>query len=136
MATRIEEYKEIDVVAAVFRRGDKILCARRNASKDLGGFWEFPGGKVERDETHAKALQRELSEELGVDVNVGAFICTTKHDYPELRIQLHSYWCETAGDPVRSTDHDLLKWCSKGELDELQWAPADIKSLEMVRQVL
>lgn len=136
MATKIEEYKEIDVVAAVIRQNDKVLCARRNPSKNLPGYWEFPGGKVQMSENHADALHRELSEELGIDVNVGAFICTTKHDYPDLRIQLHCYWCETNGEAVRSTDHDMLKWCAKDELDGLKWAPADMKVLEMVREVL
>jgi 8-oxo-dGTP diphosphatase len=136
MATKMEEYKELDVATAVIKRGDKVLCARREPSKNLGGYWEFPGSKVKQDENHAEALQRELSTEMGIDLHVGAFICTTKHDYPDLRIQQHAYWANTNDEPVRSPDHDLLKWCDKDDLDHLQWAPSDFKSLEMVREAL
>lgn len=136
MATKIEEYKEIEVANAVIKQDDKVLCARREPSKNLGGYWEFPGSKVQPHENHAEALKRELGTEMGMDVDVGAFICSSKQDYPELRIHQHTYWAEASGEPLRASDHDMLKWCDKHELDQLNWAPSDMKSLEMVREAL
>ena len=66
----------IDVVAAVFRDDEnRVLIAQRNIKKDHGGFWEFPGGKVEEKETRKQAIVREIKEELDLDISADRIFC-------------------------------------------------------------
>jgi 8-oxo-dGTP diphosphatase len=128
--------KEIDVVAAVIRQDDKVLSARRRSGKNLAGYWEFPGGKVEPGEDPKNALLRELKEELGAAVEVMDFICTEVHEYPEVIVKLHCYWCSCREQISSSTDHDALEWFTHDQLESVNWAPADINPARIVAQAL
>lgn len=87
----------VEVVVGVLMRGQsdalEVLIAQREASAVLGGCWEFPGGKVEPGESDALALRREMKEELGMDVRVGALLCGVDHDYEHGKISLRVYGC-------------------------------------------
>jgi 8-oxo-dGTP diphosphatase len=110
------------VVAAVIVRDGTVLVCRRAPHKDAAGLWEFPGGKVEAGETAQEALARELREELGVDVVVGALLDRTVTG----RVDLACFAAVLAGPPpTASTDHDVLEWRRPRALGELDWAPAD-----------
>jgi 8-oxo-dGTP diphosphatase len=126
----------ISVVGAVILSDGKVLCARRAAPGTLAGYWEFPGGKVEREETPRDALVREIDEELRCEVVVGAEIESTHHEYDFATILLTTFYCDlTAGQP-HLTDHDDVRWCTPSEMGELRWAPADIPAVERVRRDL
>lgn len=114
------------VVAAVIERDGLILCARRGPGRALPGFWEFPGGKVEAGEGEREALARELREELGVIIEVGAFVAEVDHDYGEFKLRLRAYRARIReGDPNPS-EHEELRWLPASRLPELQWAAADL----------
>lgn len=83
--------KTLQVVAAIIKNKDKYLVARRASHKSLPGKWEFPGGKIEKDETPETALKRELLEELGIECLVRGHLITTHHNYPEFSIELAAY---------------------------------------------
>lgn len=128
--------KEIRVVAAVLVREGRVLAAQRPADKSQGGLWELPGGKVERRESDAAALVRELREELAIEVEVLAPLGESVHAYPEKTVRLVALGCRLlAGEPV-SHEHQALRWLARDELDTVTWAPADVPLLAAVAAYL
>lgn len=129
--------KRIRVVGAVIQRGSTVFAARRNPGRSAGGLWEFPGGKVEPDESPEEALARELREELSVEVSVGPFIDQSVSEVAGATVELSCYTAVlTAEDPVSSTDHDAMTWVDLDELDQLEWAPGDVPIIERLPQML
>jgi len=124
--------KEIHVVGAVIVRDGLILCARRGPRGALAGLWEFPGGKVEPDESHREALIREIDEELGCRIEVGDEVATTTHAYDFATITLSTYWCRIACGTPRPTEHEEVRWVAATDLVALEWAPADIPAVEII----
>lgn len=114
------------VTAAIIFNQSKILITRRSAKKHLAGFWEFPGGKIEENETPEECLKRELIEELGIIVKVGAFFMENQHKYEEKEILLKAFFCELISGEIILNDHDMILWIEKSELENYQFAPADI----------
>ena len=122
------EKKEINVVAAVIHDGGNILCARKGTAKYsyISGTWEFPGGKIEPGETMAKALRREIREELAMGIEVGDLIMSLRHEYPDFTINLHAFRCSPLpGESPTCLEHAELRWLPPQKLPTLNWAPAD-----------
>lgn len=122
--------KSVEVVCGVAMKDGKVFLARRRPEKSYGGHWELPGGKVESGEAHQIALARELSEELSVDAQVGAFVATAVDQQPDLRIVLYGYVIEMVSQPLTSSDHDQMEWFAADELNSLQIPPADLPILK------
>jgi len=121
-----------EVVAAVIRRDGAYLLGKRPPEGLLGGLWEFPGGKVQPGETHAQALQRELREELGVDVAPGKLIASVNHAYTHFRVRLHVYACTiVSGEPVAHV-HAELRWVAKDDFPKYAFPTANRKFLDLV----
>lgn len=116
----------IKVVCGIIFKDDLVLICRRKPEKSLGGYWEFPGGKVEEAEAHEDSLKRELMEELNLDVNIKRHFFETVHHYENITIELISFICETENIASESTDHDQLKWVEIRDLLNWKLAPADI----------
>jgi 8-oxo-dGTP diphosphatase len=115
----------ITVVAAIIRRANKILITRRFDDVHLPGYWEFPGGKVEMNESLESALEREIREELGVKVRVEDEYFTTEHTYPSRTVRLHFFNCSVVeGEPTPLEVADM-RWVEPGELHQFQFPPAD-----------
>jgi 8-oxo-dGTP diphosphatase len=114
----------IVVTAAVVERGGAYLVTRRPRGAHLEGFWEFPGGKCDASETLEACLVREIQEELGVDVRVGAEVYAVTHEYPERIVELHFYACELTGEPQPLLGQEM-RWVPRGELRALEFPPAD-----------
>jgi mutator protein MutT len=111
----------IEVVAAVVRRADRYLVARRPAHKQHGGLWEFPGGKRDAGESADDALRRELAEELGVsDASVGRVLATLANDAIVLHFLEATFDCE-----ARPSEHSELRWCTAEELRGMPLCPLD-----------
>jgi len=120
--------KTIRVVAAIASRKGRLLCVHRprNAKEYISMKWEFPGGKIEPGENREQALRREILEELDVEIENLEYFMTVKHTYPDFHLVMHSYTCSIAkGEPVLK-EHVALKWLPAKELDQLDWAAADI----------
>ncbi|MBX3311897.1 MAG: (deoxy)nucleoside triphosphate pyrophosphohydrolase [Microbacteriaceae bacterium] len=124
--------RTITVVGAVIMHEDRILCAQRSFQSSLPGFWEFPGGKVEEDETPRQALERELEEELNISVNVGDEITTAAHKYEFGTVILTTFYCELLSEEVTLTEHESVVWLAPNELRTLEWAPADLPTISAI----
>lgn len=117
----------IHVVGAVIVRDGLVFAARRSPERSAGGLWEFPGGKVEPGEQPTRALHRELTEELGIEVRLGDLASRHTTSVGPALIDLACYWAELLSDaPTTSTDHDQLGWFAPEELASLDWSPADV----------
>lgn len=125
--------KSIRVAAAVIRRGDAVLIARRRAGS-LAGFWEFPGGKIENGESVEACLARELFEELSVRVEVGRYLGTSRYAYPELEVELIAHWARLASGELAPVDHDAVAWVAPAELAHYRLAPADVPFIAMIEK--
>ncbi len=123
----------IEVVGAVIIRDGLVLCVQRGPDGSLPGMWEFPGGKIEPDETAQSALVREISEELMCRVAVGEEVTTTIHEYDFGIIKLTTYYCELTEGTPQLVEHAAMTWQRPEELHHLDWAPADIPAIDLIQ---
>ena len=118
--------KQIEVVAAIIRKGDKIFATQRGYG-DFKDWWEFPGGKMEPGET-------EIHEELSTEISVDEFICTVDYDYPQFHLTMHCYLCSLLSEALHLNEHEAAKWLSKDELGSVKWLPADLEVVEKLNK--
>jgi 8-oxo-dGTP diphosphatase len=123
----------IVVTAAVIEIDGLFLVTRRQKGVHLEGFWEFPGGKCEKDEPLRVGLARELLEELGVPSRIGEEIFTTTHTYPERSVDLHFFRCELLGEPRPQLGQDM-RWVRREELAALEFPPADAELIQILTE--
>ena len=117
--------KIIEVGCAIIVHEEKILIAQRKAGSYYGGWWEFPGGKIEPGETMEECLVREVREELAVEIRPRKLIRKTPHTYPEREVMLHFYLCDfISGTPAR-IECDDFRWIEPKEFTAFQMLPAD-----------
>ena len=124
--------KMIEVVAGVIYKEDKFLIAQRNLKKFQGGLWEFPGGKVEKNETHEEALKREIKEEFDADIKVDKYIGENIHHYPEKDIKLVFYKATLLSEKIDLIEHEDYRWITKEDKDNFEFAGADVKVFELL----
>jgi mutator protein MutT len=122
--------KTINVVAAIIVKQNTILAARRKPGLHLAGYWEFPGGKVESNESPEAALIRELKEEFNIESAVQYFVGENTHHYGDKTIKLSAFRVEHISGSFELEDHDEIRWLRPDELYELNWAPADIPLID------
>ena len=125
--------KQIEVVAAIIRKEDKIFATQRGYG-EWQGWWEFPGGKMEAGETPEEALKREIREELSTEINVDEFLCTVDYDYPAFHLTMHCYLCSLLVETLHLNEHEAARWLSKNELDTVKWLPADLEVIKELKQ--
>ena len=106
----------IPVVTAIIRREQKFLLGQRPESGSMAGVWEFPGGKIEAGESPEDALARELSEELGIQAEIGELKYATTHAYGETGIVLLFYEVNYWKGAVKTQHHHEIKWVSRDDL--------------------
>ena len=120
----------IDVAAAVVFREGKLLITQRHAEAHLGGLWEFPGGKLEPSETFEQCLERELRQELGIEVVVGELIESITHTYPEKSVHLKFFHCQWKQHEPQPLGCPAFKWVTAPELDGYNFPAADERLLK------
>ncbi len=113
------------VTAAVIQKDGQVLIAQRPQKGLLGGLWEFPGGKLRSGENLTGCVQREIREELGVEISVGGSLGTYKHAYTHFRITLHAFRCRLASGEPRKREHQAINWVAPQELSNYPMGKVD-----------
>lgn len=116
--------KVIEVVAAVIYKDGAYFTTQRGYG-EFEGMWEFPGGKIEPGESREVALKREIREELGVDITIDKFLCTTDYNYPSFHLTMHCYLCSVVSGEIELREHMSARWLTTKTLDSVEWLPAD-----------
>ncbi|MGJ7922195.1 (deoxy)nucleoside triphosphate pyrophosphohydrolase [Neobacillus sp. LXY-4] len=128
--------KQVKVVAAIIENDqNEILCALRSPEMAIPNMWEFPGGKVEKNEDIYTALEREITEELGCTIEtIKEVFNDNTHEYDTFLINLISIKCRVVQGTPTASEHSKLIWLKRENLDSLKWAPADIPAVEQLIQ--
>ena len=127
--------KTIRVVAAIIIEQGKVFSTQRGYGEFQGG-WEFPGGKIEPNETPEDALVREIKEELDTEVEVLELIDTVEYDYPTFHLSMDCFICNIKSGDLVLKEHEAAKWLSKDELDSVDWLPADLGLIPKIAEYL
>ena len=121
------------VAAGIIAKGGRILVTRRPEGNWMGGYWEFPGGKLEGNEDPREGLARELREELNIEVAIGAVEDVILHRYSDRTVLLIFYRCSLPDGNPRGQLGQELKWATLEEMEELPFLPADLPLLERLK---
>ena len=122
--------KYVRVVAAVIKDGDKIFATARGYG-GFKGWWDFPGGKIEKGEAPQQALVREIKEELSATIEVGELIDTIEYDYPTFHLSRDCFWAKLVEGELILKEAEAARWLSKDELHSVKWLPADKELLQL-----
>lgn len=118
------------VVAAIIRSNELILLTRRKQGEKLAGYWEFPGGKIEENETLSLCLEREIKEELNITIKAGKRVASSIYNYTHGKIELIALTTEIISGTIHLTVHDKADWVAIPDLLLYKLAPADIPIAE------
>jgi len=127
--------KIVKVVAAIIVHEDKIFATQRGYG-DFKDGWEFPGGKIEKNETPQEALIREIKEELDTEIEVGELLDTVEYDYPKFHLSMDCFICTIKSGELVLKEHEAAKWLTKDTLDSVDWLPADQGLVEKIREYM
>ena len=117
--------KSENVVAAIIKKGNLYLVTQRNKDKYMGLKWEFPGGKVEANETLQEALTREIYEELNININVYEKIAEERYKDSEINIVLHYFLCSIKDGVISLNEHEAMQWADKKDFDKYDFVVGD-----------
>ena len=119
-----------EVGCAIIHKDGKLLIAQRHLQDSFGGYWEFPGGKREPNETIEECLAREAFEELGIRIHPERLLCNSVHGAPERRISLFFFFCKWVSGEPRAIDCKDFRWVSQEDIRRYTLLPGDLEVLE------
>ena len=130
---RANAMNELTVTAAIIKNNDgKILICQRADNASMGGMWEFPGGKLENDETLEDCIIRECKEELSIEISIKSIFAQTDYQYPDKLIHFTFFNAFITHGSIEMNVHQNIKWADLSEIKNYRFCPADIDILDML----
>lgn len=126
-------HKQIGV-AVINNQQGKILIDRRKQSGEMGGLWEFPGGKIELGETVAECIQREVKEELDIEIAVGDRLTTITHTYKTFKVTLYVHDCQYLSGQPKTLECEEIRWVKPDQMNQYQFPSANIQIINLLQQ--
>lgn len=127
--------KTLNVVAAIIKKDNKILATRRGYGEFID-MWEFPGGKIENNETKEEAFIREIKEELDCVIKPIKFALDLEYQYPTFYLKMSCFESIIIEGVPKLIEHNDSKWLAKNELDSVNWIPADIQIIDYLKETM
>lgn len=127
--------KTIRVAAAIILQEGSVFATQRGYGK-WKDWWEFPGGKIEENETPQEALVREIREELDTEIAVGDLFDTVEYDYPDFHLSMKCYICTVVSGNLVLKEHEAARWLNRENLDSVDWLPADLDLIRKLKEYL
>lgn len=125
--------KTIRVVAAILKNDNKIMIAQRMKG-EFAGQWEFPGGKIEPNETPEEALKRELMEEMELEIQINEFLMTAEYNYPTFHLSMDCFICSLKSENIHLHDHTAIQWIPiNSDEKNINWIPADVQIFKAIQ---
>ncbi len=128
--------KSIEVVAAIIYDKKRRIFATQRGYGEFKDGWEFPGGKIEKNESKEDALIREIDEELAVKIKVQKHLKTVEYDYPDFHLTMHCYFATIREGDIELKEHEAARWLNIDELYSVDWLPADLLIIEDIEDHL
>ena len=123
---------KFDVVAAIIIKNGKYFIAQRNRNKHMGLSWEFPGGKVEKEETFEIALKREIKEELNIEINIKNKLGEENYQDDKINVKLHYFICSHFNGEIILSEHEDSAWITKNEFKNYSFAEGDSDIIKLL----
>lgn len=117
---------ELHVACAIIEHQGRVLAAQRSESMSLPLKWEFPGGKLQDNETPEQCLIREVREELAVEIGIHLALSAATHAYTDFTVTLYPFVCSLQDSEMTLHEHRAVRWMEPGRMGELEWAEADL----------
>lgn len=127
------QHKEIGV-AVINNEQGKILIDRRKATGEMGGLWEFPGGKIEAGETIEACIKREVKEELDIEIKVGDRLTTITHAYKTFNVTLYVHNCQYLSGKPQPLECEEIHWVEPAQMNQYQFPQANTKIINLLQQ--
>lgn len=124
--------KTYNVVAAIIKRGDKVLATERGYG-EYKDWWEFPGGKIEQGETPEEALKREIHEELAADISIDRHVTDVSYDYATFHLDMQCFLCKLDHSQVHLLEHEDARWLDAADIESVRWLPADEQVVQTMK---
>lgn len=131
----VRQMKVIKVVAAIMIQNGRVFATQRGYGEFKDG-WEFPGGKVEPEETPQEALVREIKEELNSVIEVGELLDTVEYDYPDFHLSMDCFICKIIAGDLELKEHEDARWLTTETLDSVDWLPADLGLIQKIKKYI
>lgn len=127
--------KTVKVAAAIIKNRNRIFTTQRGYGEFKDG-WEFPGGKIEENETPEEALVREIKEELDTAIRIEELFDIVEYDYPDFHLAMHCFLCTIVSGDLVLKEHEAARWLTKEQLWSVEWLPADLKLIEKIEEII
>lgn len=130
----IKDKPHVDVAAGIIWKGAELLISKRPQESHLGGLWEFPGGKLKRGESLEECLKREILEELGLSIHVGAAVLSVDHEYSYKTVSLYFFDCLWKGGNPRALGCEEFRWITPACISTFQFPPPDLQVVQLIQR--